>query len=65
MRTSSDWMRVVSGDALTSEGVEEVEARLSLTDEAAPLFHHHNARLVHAPIEQEEGVHHPPRLRLQ
>lgn len=45
-------------DALPGEGVEEVEARVGEAEEAAPLLHHRHAGLVHAPAEEEEGVHH-------
>lgn len=45
-------------DALAGEGVEEVEARLGEAEEAAPLLDHRDARLVHAPTEEEEGGHH-------
>jgi hypothetical protein len=44
-----------AGDRLTSEGIEEVEARLNEADEAASLLHHRHAHLVHTPVEQEES----------
>ena len=47
-----------AGKALSGEGVEEVKARAGEAEEAPPLLHHADARLVDAGAEHEEGVHH-------